>query len=211
MPMRTGVRNWIYAHRIEIALSAIFCFIGFIAGIATRWDLQWQISFDNKINPVELLSLASTVILVWVIASVLDKQKQAEASAKATLLKRVEDLHTFVHETAIKSASGNFLFTDAAYAPKRVTVTTERLCRLLESNQIYCDEKIKSDILVQAERMLDLMTSYRVQKSDDNAQLPVRVENDKVIFSDERALEIETAFDELKHRITLLELAIINA
>jgi Na+-transporting NADH:ubiquinone oxidoreductase subunit NqrC len=209
--MKKSSRSWLTIHRVEVAVAIVFCLIGFVLGVGARYDLQLQTRFDDKINAVDLLTLICTVIIAWVVTSILDRQKQAEKTAKDTLLKRAEELHNFILETAIKSTSANFLYTDAASAAKRVVVTTDRICKLLESNQISCDTQIKTDINNHVDKLLDLMTNTPVQDSTDTSQQAVEVKDGKLSFSSERALEIENTFEDLKHSVMVLELAIINS
>ncbi len=209
--MKKSGRHWFKAHRIEISVAVIFCLIGFIVGVATRYDLQWGTRFDEEINSVQLLQLICTVILAWLVTTVLDKQKQAEKTVKEIILKRAEELHSFVHDTAIKFSSGEFLYTDAASAAKRINVATDRICKLLEANKITCDAQIKTNIVAQADKMLDLMTNTPVHDPKATAPPVVEVKNGKLHFREDRALEIENAFEDLKHHIMSLQLSIINS
>jgi hypothetical protein len=209
--MKKSARSWLQLHRVEIALAIVFGLIGFLAGLGTRFDLQWQTRFDDEINAVQLLQLVVTVILAWLVTSILDKQKQAEKSAKEILLKRAEELHTFVTESAAKSSSGDFLYAEAAATTKRVSVATDRICRLLEANKIACDAAIRAGIVSQVDKLWELMTNTPVSDHNDTRQPAVRVEEGRLYFQPERALEIENAFEELKHSIMSLELAIINS
>jgi hypothetical protein len=206
--MNVSSKNWVIHHRIEIALAVLFCLLGFIFGIALQPALPFRVSFDDKINPVELLSLFVTIVLVWIISSVLEKKKQAEIAGKEILLKRVELLLAFVLETAQQSTSGSFLYAGAASAIKKIELSTSRICKLMESNNLSCDEQIRSNILNQTERLVELLTNTPVHDSSSESPQAVKVQEGKLIFSAERALDIQNAFYDLEDNILILEIAI---
>ena len=208
--MRRNLRRWFRARKAGIVVAVIFAAIGYVAGLGTRLDLNPNFQFDDKIDPVALLSLAVTVILVLVIASILDRQREAEKSAKVILLKRAEELHTLVAESAAAARSGGLLYTDAAAMLKRVELTINRLSRLMEGIAITFDPEVSLSILKHIEGMDALLTDTPTIYPD-SGQLPaLRVENGTLLFDEQRAREVDAAFEDLRDKLTELEFAIIN-
>src|SRR5688500_13151383 len=119
--------NWLQARKFEIAIALICAAVGFVAGLATRYDLQLGFQFDDKIDAVGLLTLICTIVLAWVVATVIDKQREAEKSAKEILIKRVEEFYSFVVNSASRTTSGSLAYSEAAYITKRIDVTASRI------------------------------------------------------------------------------------
>lgn len=201
--MRRNKRgNWFQARKFEIAIAFIFVALGFVVGLATRYELQLGFQFDDKIDAVELLTLVCTLILAWLVATVIDKQKEAEKSAKEILIKRVEEFHSFVVNSASRSASGSLAYSEAAHITKRIDVTVQRLLAMLESLDIDYDPTLKKSLAEQAERLDDVLTVIEAPE--------LMVENNIIRFNEDRALAVETAFDALRDQITTLEIDIFR-
>lgn len=208
--MRRNLRGWFQAHKAGVAVAVIFAAIGFVAGLGVRSDLSPNLQFDNKVDPVGLLSLTCTVILAWVVASILDREREAEKSAKVILLKRTEELHAFVNENATAARSGRLHYNQAAAMIKRVELTINRLWNLLEGAHVTCDPQMRLSILAHVEAMDVLLTDTPTVAPFTGQVPPLRVENGMLLFNEQRALEVDVAFEDLRDRLTELQFAIIN-
>jgi hypothetical protein len=199
---KSGKGKWSRARKFEVVIALIAAALGFVAGFATRYELNFHIQFDDKINPVELLSLACTIVLAWIVASVLDKQKEAEKSSREILLKRTEEFASFVVRSASRAASENFSYPEAASITKRIDVKLNRLWQVLESVEISYDRAMKASMVKQIDKMDELLTDIQPPA--------LVVRNDLIRFSPERSVQVETAFDDLLDMITSLQLAVIR-
>lgn len=200
--MKKSKGNWFRARKFEITIAFIFAVLGFITGLATRYDLQLGFQFDDKIDPVELLTLVATIILAWLVATVIDKQKEVEKSAKEILIKRAEEFHSFIVDSASRATSGSFAYSEAAYITKRVDVTARRLFAMLKTVDIEYDRTLKESLAEQTEKLYDLLTDIEAPE--------LVVANDIIHFNEDRALAVETAFDTLRDQITTLEINIFS-
>jgi hypothetical protein len=208
--MNISVRNWLHVHRTEIALSGVFCLIGIVIGVAIHPSLPLEFRFDDKIDAVALLSLIVTIIIAWIITSVFEKKKQADLAGKEIVLKRVEVLYNFVAQTSSLTNSSTILYTEAASAIKNIEVSIKRICSLLERTGLSCDETIKAQILGCASALLDLMTNTPVVDNSSTTPSAVQVVEGKLLFSRERALEIQNTFEELEYNILILSVSITS-
>jgi len=208
--MRKSLRRWLHTHKAEVAITLISAFIGFVGGLGVRFDLNLNFQFDDKIDPVEFLSLVCTIILALVVVFVLDRQKDAEKSAKVVLLKRVEELHALVSENAASARGGRLPYTQAAAMLKRVELTVNRLWRLLEGAEVTCDPEVRLSILRQLEVMDPLLTDTPTAAPFLGNLPALRVENGILLFNEQRSNEVETAFEDLRDKLTTLDFAIIN-
>jgi hypothetical protein len=208
--MKNAVKGWLRAHRVEIAIAIVFGLIGFVIGLGTRFDLKLNARFDDDINAVQLLTLICTIILALAVSAILEKQKHADKTVKDVLLKRIEEIYSFAQETALK-ANKEFLYTDAASAAKRLSVSITRVFSLLKGNNIAFREQLRDEPLIHVEKILDLMTDTPIHDADDSSKRAVKVKDSKLAFSAERASEIDNAFEDLKQSLMMIELHIIQA
>ena len=207
--MRRKIRKWLSAHKFEAAVACIFGAIGFVVGLGVRSDLDLDLRLDNTIDPVALLSLGCTVVLVWVVASILDKEKEAEKSAKEILLKRAEELYSLVSQSATSARAGTLSYRQSAHLIKRLEMTINRLWRLLLSAGVTCDTAVKESLLTHMEALDVLLTDSPAQAASTKV-VPLKVENDILQFSADHAVKVEAAFADLRDKLTELEFAIIN-
>jgi hypothetical protein len=194
--------KWFLLHKFEIVIAVIFAALGFVTGLATRYDLQFNFRFDDKIDAIELLSLAATIVLAWLVASVLDKQKEADKSAKEIILKRAEELHSLVVQSASRVAADNLTYSEAANITKRIDVAVRRLWPMLENAEVNYDDGVKAAFSKHIDELEGLLTEIN--------QPELTVENNIIHFSRDRSVAVEAAFDELRDRISTLELTIIR-
>lgn len=206
--MRTK-RSRLQIHKFEILIAALCAAIGFLVGLGTQFKLDFHLQFDDKIDPVALLSLVVTVILAWIIARVLDREREAERSAKQILLQRAEELQTLVAQKSTDARNGSLSFSHAVAMLRRIEITINHLWVLLEGAGVKCDVSVRDAIVNQVETMDQLLTDTP-HASAILARADLWLENGVLRFSDERALQVETAFEDLRDNLTQLEFAIIN-
>jgi prepilin signal peptidase PulO-like enzyme (type II secretory pathway) len=202
--------TWLRKHRLEAGLSVIFLLIGFLIGLAFRFSLPFQLQFEDKVNAIDVLSIVCTVILAWIVATVLDKQKHAENTSKEIIVRRLEELYAFISDTAAKSTEPKFPLTSATSSTKRINVTLSSVYNLLESIGSPANEDLKTKIEHQVIKLNELMTSSPVDDGT-GVQLAVRVENGILNFNQARKLEIEAGFESLKNYIISLEIEVNRA
>ncbi|HEX8266443.1 MAG TPA: hypothetical protein VF596_13650 [Pyrinomonadaceae bacterium] len=208
--MRKKALKWTKRNKLSVGLATIFFLVGYLAGFGTQFGLSFKLQFDEKINTADFLSIVCNIILVWIVATILDKEKQTEQNAKDILLRRVEELYNFTITVSDKSTSGNFLYTEATSSTKKINLITTSVYEQLNSNNLTVDEKFKKDISEQVDKLNNLMTNTPVNGSTDSNP-PVKAENNKLFYNEIRSLEIDSGFDKLRELITSLELAINDA
>ncbi|HLM57969.1 MAG TPA: hypothetical protein VK422_17825 [Pyrinomonadaceae bacterium] len=201
---------WLRKHRLEAGLAVIFLLIGFLMGLASRFTLPFQLQFEDKVNAVDILSIICTVILAWIVATVLDKQKHAENTSKEIIVRRLEELYAFISDTAARSTSTDFPLTSATSSTKRINVTLSSVYSLLESIGSPVNDDLKKEIENQVIKLNELMTSSPVDDGT-GVQPAVKVDKGMLYFNPERKLEIEAGFESLKNHIISLEIEVNRA
>jgi hypothetical protein len=194
--------------RLQIAFGVILLLTGFFGGLFTNYHLNFKFQFRDTIEPANFLSVICTVILAWMVGIIWNRQQYAEHTSKEVLTKRLEELQTFSSEFAIRAAGEKFMWTDATSAIKRMRTSLNSVCRLAEDIELVVETRFKADVENRIENLDDLITNTPAYWPTTKKVAPVTVSENRIVFSRERALEVAVAFDDLRHAITSLELAI---
>jgi hypothetical protein len=192
---------------LEIAFGVVLLLIGFFLGLFTNYRLDFRFQFRPTVDAAAVLSILCTVVLAWIVGIIWNRQQYAENTSKEVLIKRLEELQVFISELAEAADGDSFYWTDATSAIKRIRTSVLSVCGHVEDIQLTLESHIRRDVETRIEKLDDLMTNTPAYRPADKIH-PVTVEANKITFSKERKLEIAVAFDELRHAITSLELAI---
>lgn len=205
--MTKGINNRPKGLAITIAFGVTLLLTGFFGGLFTNYQLNFRFQFRDTIEPASFLSVVCTVILAWIVGIIWNRRQYAEQTSKEVLIKRLEELQSFTSEFATRAAADAFFWTDATSSIKRTRTSLNSVCQLAQDIQLRVDSMFRMDVENRIEKLDDLMTNTpALPLAGKNAA--VTIQANKIMFSRERALEVGAAFEDLKHSITALELAI---
>ena len=192
---------------LEIAFGVLLLLTGFFAGLFTNYRLGFKFQFRDTIEPANFLSVLCTVVLAWIVGIIWNRRQYAEHSSKEVLVKRLEELQDFTSDFSVRAGGDAFFWTDATSGIKRIRTGISSVGRLADDIELLLENRFRSDVDARIEKLDDLITNTPAFWPQGKPS-PVTVEDNRIIFSKERAFEVAMAFEDLRHSITALELAI---
>lgn len=206
--MLKKVSNWLRQNTLALALSAIFLAVGIVFGVGINYRLNFGMRFDDKINPTDLLQVFVGVILVWVIASGLEKKKLAERNSKDILQRRVRELHTLVDQFSEHKFNDNYAYVDATSALKRIETGLESIRRLIKATGLVFPDFLLDDVNSSATELDGLLTNTPLRDQEDDAQAELTLAGGICTFGGDLLTRLNECFDTLKHALLELEIRI---
>lgn len=206
--MKKKVSNWVRQNTLPLALSVIFLAVGTLLGLGINYQLDFGFRFDDKINPTDLLQVFVGVILVWVIASSLEKKKLAERNSKEILQRRVRELHTLVDQFSEHKFNDNYAYVDATSALKRIETGLESIRRLIEATGLIFPDSLLDDVNNSSTQLDGLLTNTPLRDQEDDAQAELTLAGGICTFGDDLLTRLNESFDQLKHALLELEIRI---
>jgi uncharacterized transporter YbjL len=112
----------------KITYNAILYLCCFSVGIVTGKLFNFSyFKIDEKLNLVNILSIAATIFSAWYLANILDREKQRSKSEKELILGRISDLNKLLDNSLEKVEQGEIEYVEAASVFKRLNTTIENI------------------------------------------------------------------------------------
>jgi hypothetical protein len=180
---------------IDFAVYAALILIGFILG---KLFNIWYFTIDEKINLVDLLSIIVTVTAAFIVAKVLDKEKQDRRTEKDLILKRVEDIYQHIETCQPKLTASSVPYQFAASQIKGIYTYLNTANKIISNTEIQITEDHKSKIVSNLRKIKDLLTSGN------------NVSSGAIQLTQSRVIEIEAEFVKLKDSVLFFQIDINN-
>lgn len=206
--MRKKISEWIKKSKWSIGLAVVFLFLGFVLGVGFNFYKDFTIQFDDKIDPTNLLEIFVNVILVWIIANILDKEKQTERTSKDIIQTRVNELYSFVNDFSEKSFNDNYNYTDATSALKRLNTGIITIEKLIATTKLNISTELLAPVKASYEKLDNLLTNIPVRDEADTSEPDLKVKDNICTFGKNRLNLIHTEFDKIKDELLTLEVNI---
>jgi hypothetical protein len=185
-----------------LLLTTIF-FIGFILGKLIEVPF---ITIEKNINPLHALSILVTLLVALVISVFFQKNKDINNTANDIIIKRVDkivDMLDILNESILE---GSIEVIKAPAISKRIYSSLKCVNQSLIDYSISISATF--DSIEQKHRLIkDLLTNTPAHNGND-APMPVKVENEKYVYTSARISEIERNIEDLKNSLYKTQLEI---
>lgn len=196
---------------IANAIAYLFAFVtGFV--VSKFIDLP-SISINEKVDVVAVLQIVATFVAAFLVARVLDKQKQDDRIEKDLILKRIEDVYLRVEQNYVHVLDGKIEYAAAAAQIKRILTTVSSVMKLLEARKISISERSANAVITNIRKLRDLLTDTPNIKEHEiaEARLSIQVKDGIIHLSKDRLIQIESEYEKIKDSILVLQLEINKA
>ena len=193
-------------------LDWLFGFSIFGIGFVTSKTISFHhFKIDSDINLLDLASIFITIMLAYLVYAILDKNKEDRVKEKELILKRVDDIYTYIELNQYKIVNGSVKYSDYASFIKRCNNQVSNIEDFIKLTKIQLNIQCKDEIFANTRDLKNLMTNTLTNEEIIKLNLetnPIIVEAGNVTYSDERLEQIELKFEELKNTIIKYQLII---
>lgn len=168
---------------------------------------------DETVNLVDVLSIIATLFLAWYVSKILDKEQQDSRGEKDLILKRIEDIYQLIDESHRKVIFTKVAYQEAASYCKRINLSLKTIFTVIECIEFSIDADLKGKLQANSKKLRDLLTNTPplANPSQQLSTPPITVTGGILHLSENRVLEVENEYDNLKNNVLLLEISINKA
>lgn len=190
-----------------INLGLIFTTLVIGISIGKLFDIPYA-KLKTEIDAMQLISIGVTVWIAFIIATIIDKEKDENKREKELILKRTEDLYLILDDFNQRIITGELKYKKTTSTLKRINTTLKLIFKVINETKISINTELK-DIQKITRKLNVLLTETPINEEDINgSDLPIKIKDSIIKLNNGRVIEIESKFDSLKNMILVFQLEI---
>ncbi|MBL0209448.1 MAG: hypothetical protein IPQ13_00810 [Holophagaceae bacterium] len=167
-----------------------------------------EITLDQNINAIQLLSVLTTLFGIVFISIIVDRNKEIDKIKRDLVLKRLEDLYNKVDELP-QIIEGNKA-NQYTMKLKLKYIGLQSVFYKKLTNNAAIDDGPNSIHFIEIHRILRFMTTNTELKTSKTRDKNLRIDGDDFVYSDERITEIDQEIEIFKNSISMEQMRIIT-
>ncbi|MBU2949708.1 hypothetical protein KO493_03240 [Tamlana agarivorans] len=199
-------------HTPTIILLVCSSAIGFIL---SKYFQIPHVTLAKEVDGVNLLAILVSIVIAYVFYKYFDKAKENRVREKELIIARVEEIYQYVKETSNKINDKKIEYTQATSSLKRLVIQIKSIEKLLNIADIQINNECRKEIIEITRSLRELQTdspSKSIYADDlESIDLPIKVKEGIIFYSESRFNEINSEYDKLKNKILEYQLVINRA
>jgi hypothetical protein len=199
---------------VPIFIVFILCIISFIIGRIIK--IPGKIHFQNELDGAEIISALISLVLAIYIVYVIERKQNQDRVEKDILIDYLAKIEGDLNKLSLfyMSLSGKNDLSLITNKNKDIGIILNRFLNILEKSNLStlkCVESVNQIIKVRVKSLRDLSTKTpRIVKGviTYESQMPVFIEDNKVLYSDNRKKRIIDEIEEMTSDIFSLKIEI---